>query len=96
MPMLIGLEGVKGKIETECASSVSKMIQIFRNYGAATAAGDDGAICIWRDDRGILRGDLQRYMITMDKQEFATIKAMHEWVRTTWPKIGRDAIPVKW
>ena len=67
MAELRGLPGTDGKPrEAIFVRSMSGVRKALARAGAATAAGDNGAINIWQDDEGQYRGELQRYMRTMD------------------------------
>lgn len=49
-----------------------------------TSAGDNGAINVWKDDAGIIRGKLMRYCVTVEKRTFANYvdaeKCVSDWL----------------
>jgi transcription termination factor Rho len=86
MPTLVRLEGVKAK-ETPAVYEkiVSKMIDHINSGVAVTLSGNNGALNIWKDDDGYLRGESMKYCITTDKQIFSTPEQMNKWV-CKWKK----------
>jgi len=71
---LDGLPGVKRRI-------IESTLEL--GY-ACTSAGDNGAINVWKDDAGIIRGELMRYCVTVEKRTFASYaeleKCISEWL----------------
>lgn len=57
MPTLVDLPGTQSPKEYESCSSATGAIKALRKGLAATASGDRGAINLWRDDTGQLRGE---------------------------------------
>lgn len=43
---------------------------VMKNGGAYTTAGDNGAINIWIDNNGIIRGELMRRFVTVDSKQW--------------------------
>ncbi len=71
MPALTGLPGTSGSVPVVFFKSAAECIRIMRNRSdAACAAGDNGAINVWRDKDGNLRAHVQRHQRTIDEAEF--------------------------
>lgn len=92
MPTLSGLPGTNGK-DRKCifVSSVSGLQASLRKLKASngiTAANDDGAFNIWRDDEGYLRCQSFRYLVTQDTQKFKKVKDVLDWSKIWFKKIG--------
>ena len=51
---------------------------------ACTSAGDNGAINVWKDDAGIIRGELMRYCVTIESRSFSNYpeaeKCVSDWL----------------
>lgn len=86
---LVGLPDTKGVIEADGVSSFAAVLRALRAGHAATTAGDDGAINIWRDDNGKLRGEVMRFMITQDSQTFNNQALIAPWFRKWFTIIHR-------
>ena len=56
---------------------------------ACTSAGDNGAINVWKDDAGIIRGELMRYCVTVEKRTFTSYaeveKCVSDWLERINP-----------
>ena len=90
MPELRGLPDTAGTKECEFFNSVSRARAILRKGLAATSAGDDGAINVWKDDNGKWQCEAMRYMVTQDSQTCDRVKDIEPWVRTWLKKIHRQ------
>ena len=55
---------------------------------AVTAAGDSGAVNLWRDRHGMYRCEFYRFRLTADSSMFGTLSAVRKWLREWWPKMG--------
>lgn len=88
MPVLTGLSGTNGK-DRECVmvGSFSAILKALRLRLAATAAGDNGAINIWRDDAGLYRCAAMRFCRTIEERAFKTLKEIGPWAREWLGKI---------
>lgn len=75
-----GLPDTTGDVEAAYFSTAAAALRLLRTYRCVTAAKDYGAIHIWRDDNGVLRGELSRWMITRDQQIFKTLVAARLWI----------------
>lgn len=66
---LEGLPGIKKRIiDAYCINNTSDIEPTLQLGYACTSAGDNGAINIWKDDAGIIRGELMRYCVTVEKE----------------------------
>jgi hypothetical protein len=88
MPVLTGLSGTDGK-SRECVfvRSVPATLKVLRSGLAATAAGDNGAINVWRDDDGNYRCEFQRFMSVKDSQIFRHLVSVESWLKEWLEKI---------
>ena len=89
MPQLVGLPGVKAKaIDSPSVSTRTAAIrEIKRGARAITAAGDDGAINVWKDDDGMWRCEFQRYKSTLDSKTYRYLAAVDQWLKEWMPKL---------
>lgn len=47
---------------------------------ACASAGDNGAINVWKDDAGIIRGELMRYCVTLESRSFSNYQEVEKCV----------------
>lgn len=83
---LEGLPGIKKRIiDAYCINNTSDIEPTLQLGYACTSAGDNGAINIWKDDAGIIRGELMRYCVTVEKRVFASYeeaeKCVSDWLK---------------
>lgn len=85
---LLNLEGVKAKI-TNCEffSTPEEMELILKNGVAATTAGDNGAINVYRDDEGAIRCEAMRHLSSIDKKIYQDIEGAKAWSKKWLKKI---------
>lgn len=70
---LKGLPGVKRRMVDAYHITNTSDIEPTLELGyACTSAGDNGAINVWKDDAGIIRGELMRHCVTVEKRIFAS------------------------
>lgn len=70
---LEGLPGVKRRIiDAYRINNTSDIEPILELGYACVSAGDNGAINVWKDDAGMIRGELTRYCVTVEKRIFAS------------------------
>lgn len=82
---LAGLPGRKGKTEA-CLikeASAARIRRIIESGRACTSAGDNGAVNIWRTDKGALRGEAMRRLRSLERAAFTDYHAAAEWL-TEW------------
>jgi hypothetical protein len=90
MPELRGLPGVKRPaVLARYASSRTDAVRQLRTCRAVTAAGDCGALNVWRDDKGKIRASFHRYLATIDEVSDLTRGGLILWLRTWWPRLHR-------
>ena len=58
-----------------------------RDKGAATAAGDNGSINIWKDKYNRYRGEAHCHRVTQDEINCNTQKELKAWVDKVLPSI---------
>lgn len=89
MSELIGLPGTDGKprIIKEYGQSVSHMMKLFKKYGHATCAGNNGSITIWKDDEGVFRGYRSVYCSVKDTVQTSFKGSMRDWLKVHYPQI---------
>ena len=87
MPRLSGLPGTQRDQEAVYVTSPTGAIRALRGKLAATAAGDEGALNVWRDDAGAYRCEFQRYWVTVDHQTYRTLREVREWLTAWLPKM---------
>lgn len=86
---LTNLDGVKRRPVKAVPFLVrSHALKALTRYRAVTTAGDIGALTVWRDDSGQLRGERYRNMGTRDAQIFRSKRAMAVWLKDAMVKIG--------
>lgn len=89
MGQLSGLKGTNGQnIECIFIEKASHIKSIIKKGLAATAAGSNGAINIYKDDAGNIRCEAMRYCATIDEKLFANIDDAIVWVDEWLPKIN--------
>lgn len=86
---LVGLPGTTGDVSGVRVGSVTAAVRELRAGEAVFAAGDDGAITVWKDDAGMLRCEFSRRMWTVDAKSFKYLAAVHQWLKDWWPKMRR-------
>lgn len=79
------LPGVKRRIiDAYCINNTSDIEPILELGYACTSAGDNGAINVWKDDAGIIRGKLMKYCVTVENRTFASYveaeKCVSDWL----------------
>jgi len=78
--MLTNLEGIdKDEIECDFIHNGNEVESILEKGIAATAAGDNGAINIWKDRDGFIRCESMKLMKTTDKKIFNNINDVQLW-----------------
>lgn len=70
-------------------SSVTDAMAFIRFGHAIAAAGDDGALCVWKDDRGEWVCHFMRFMSVKSRKTFKHIAPIAEWLKEWWPKMRR-------
>lgn len=83
--VLIELPGVKrNEIDAYYINHTSDIEPILESGSACTAAGGNGAINVWKDDAGVIRGALMCMRRTVEKRIFASYaeaeKCVEDWL----------------
>ena len=87
MGMYIGLLGVAGgKLEGPMARSVSGIMAELRTNRICSAAGNNGAVTVWKDDDGAWRCAFCRHRMTVGEATVGTKAQVREWLREWMPK----------
>jgi len=81
MPLLVDLPGTSGDKEADLFYSATAAVNSLRAGRAATAAGDNGAINVWKDDAGNYRVELMRYRSTVMSASLSTLRAVRAHVK---------------
>lgn len=63
-------------------------MKILRKGIGATTANSNGALNIWRDDKGKYRCAAYKYCSLLEEQIFETQKELAQWIKTWLPKIA--------
>ena len=88
MPTLAGLPGTDGrKIECEFVGSVTAALFALSKGKPATLAADNGAINVWRDDAGCLRGERHFHKSVRESKRFYSKRELGVWLRGALKKI---------
>lgn len=84
---LRGLPNTKGVVEYEFASSASAALRVLRKGKAASDGQRNGAINLWRDDDGKLRGSRCVHFMEVELKTFRTQSQAAKWYRRALKKI---------
>jgi hypothetical protein len=91
-----GLPGVRGGTikprGKHIARTVAGVMAILQKGRIASAAGDDGAVTVWRDDEGSWRCEFSRWRSPVDNQTFDTKAAVQRWLVEWMPKLQRASV----
>jgi hypothetical protein len=86
---LINLDGLSAKEIDADFIRTGKEVEAILNKGiAATAAGESGAINIYKDDDGFFRCEAMRWLKSVDKKTFDNILDVVKWADKWLPEIG--------
>jgi len=88
MPVARGLTDTRGDRDAVFVLSAAGISSTIKAGKYATAADSNGAIGVWIDDKGQIRGEAMRHLRTIDSQTFKTIKAAKEWYVAWLKKIA--------
>lgn len=82
------LPGVKGgRLRGPMARTISGFRQALVANRCCSAAGDHGAVMVWRDDAGAWRCAFMRYQATLEAATFSSKAAVTTWLRAWLPKM---------
>lgn len=87
---LAGLPGRERKTEAVLITeaSAARIRRIIESGRACTSAGDNGAVNIWRTDKGALRGEAMKRMRSLERVAFTDYHGAAEWLAEWLEKIG--------
>ena len=68
--VLTGLKGVSKDINCTFFKKAEEVEGILKSNLAATTAGFDGAINVWKDDNGLIRCELMKFFKTIEEKIF--------------------------
>ncbi len=89
---LTGLPGTDGTAKaTEFFKNVTAGVSALRRGLTATAAGDCGAINLWRDDAGKFRCEFYVRLTTRESTEFERLGQVVVWLQRWLPEIHGGA-----
>jgi hypothetical protein len=88
MVTLKDLDGKPGLTRAEFVENRTAALRVARTGKAATSAGDNGAINIWRDRRGQLHARFSRYRVTENYAKGMTLGDLGAWLKKWWPEMG--------
>lgn len=81
-----GLPGVKAKrLGGVMVNSPTGAMKSIRECRVCSAAGDHGAVTLWRDDEGNLRTCFQVRWSTVAAETHATRDSALRWLKAWWP-----------
>lgn len=92
MGRLVGLEGLPASIPGWCASSITEAIHVVRAKRAVTAAGDCGALTVWKQKSGY-SVEFNRYRLVVCRNDGRTLAQVRKWLKEWWPQLRTPAQP---
>lgn len=87
-----GMPGVKKRLKGPAVSSVTAFLREIRKHRIVSGAGDYGSLNLYRDDKGILRGERHVRHSTMASAEFKSMAAARRWIAEQLP-LCRNQLP---
>jgi len=88
MTQLINLPGIEAKcLDADLFYSSDEVEGILDDGLAATTAGDNGAINIWKDDKGYIRCEIMRYCKIVEAKRFRKMVNVLNWTDKWLPQI---------
>lgn len=88
MGVLVGLSGVKKKeLPCEFFSTPLQMKKIIAKGMAATSASRNGALNVWQDDKGVLRGSYHQFCQELESNVFESMDDLLAWTKKYLRKI---------
>ena len=80
-----GMPGVKKKLKGPLVSSVTAFLREIDKHRIVSGAGSYGALNLYRDDKGVLRGERHVRHFTGASAEFKSKAAAKRWLAEQWP-----------
>ncbi|UWF79540.1 MAG: hypothetical protein [Bacteriophage sp.] len=79
---LDGLPGVKRrKVDAYWTNDTIDIEPTLELGYACTSSGNNGAINVWKDDTGMIRGELMRHLVVVEKRTFVSYEEVEKCVR---------------
>lgn len=90
MGRFVNLAGVEGGViegdQGRFVGTVSQAMKALREVRLCSAAGDHGAVTVWRDDAGLFRCDFSRHRNTVATALWSKKVEVQAWLREWLPK----------
>ena len=88
MSVLSGLTGTKKTFTLKVFSrSVPDLMKYLKRDGFSTAANKNGAINVWKDNKGIFRAEHYIYCRTENSVQTDSLKVLRDWLKIYYPQI---------
>lgn len=85
---LVDVPGVSGgEVKAYAAKSPNDALFFITDSKAVTAAGDNGALNVWRDDSGQWRCEFHRRLCTINSITTKSVRRVMAWMREWWPRM---------
>lgn len=81
---------MKGALAVQHVASIQQAVRRIQKRRAVTAAGNNGALNVWRDDQRVLYSEFMRFRQSLDRAEHVNLDSLRVWLETWWPRLGRD------
>ena len=86
---LDGLPGVKRrKVDAYWINDTIDIEPTLELGYACTSSGNNGAINVWKDDTGMIRGELMRHLVVVEKRTFVSYEEVEKCVRDWLDRIN--------
>ena len=87
----VGLEGVRGgKLKPRgphMARTVAGFMRILKKGRVCSDAGDNGAVTVWRDDRGMYHCEFSRFLVSHNSALFSSKAKVAVWLKDWLPQM---------
>ncbi len=83
----IKFPGIEAKEVKKFAKSISEYIRLLKRDGFAAGAGDNGAINVWLDKKGMYHGEHYVYGIKKNFCQVDSVKSLEKWLKIYYPQI---------
>lgn len=88
-----GMPGVKRNLKGPLVNSITAFMREISKHRIVSDAGSYGSLIIYRDDKGVLRGERHVRHNTEDRAEFKTKKEMRAWLSGQLPRCHSNIMP---
>lgn len=83
----VGLPGTRKETKLTFVTSPTDAARFLRAGQSVTAAGDDGAMIVWRDVDGNFRCEFYQRLSTKDSRNFRYLASAAAWMKEFWPRL---------